>query len=419
MRFQYRRNYAKFFNRVNIIGASSIIAGSIATNRALLNDTPKESIQKQNDENNERENPEESFIKSIKDLFSVSKIRETDQLKINPTLQNKEVFIDTLQLKKDYEAPRYPIVLCHGLSGFDRIMIIPSLGLLARLAKGEVKPEDFISIDDSKNGGISLEYWSGIQEELQARGSTVLVAKVPGFGTIEERANKLNNFIANSVEEIRKNKSPEDVYNDNEHQDAKNTFKTIDKKLKVNLIAHSMGGLDARYLISNLEKKNYEVVSLTTVTTPHRGSEVADFVVEMAKSTQILRQGLKLPASINQLTTTEMEKFNKLILDDSKVQYFSYGGCFHPLWFNVFYSSWKIIKEKGGENDGMVSVESSKWGTYLGTLMNVDHLDLINWTNALQRAVVSITPGEMENISNIDTIALYLDIADNLAKRGL
>ena len=44
----------------------------------------------------------------------------------------------------------------------------------------------------------------------------------------------------------------------------------------VNLIAHSMGGLDARYLISRLGMAD-QVRSLTTISTPHRGSFMADW----------------------------------------------------------------------------------------------------------------------------------------------
>ena len=49
---------------------------------------------------------------------------------------------------------------------------------------------------------------------------------------------------------------------------------------KVNIIAHSKGGLDARYMISCLGM-GAQVASLTTVSTPHRGSQVIDRLVKM------------------------------------------------------------------------------------------------------------------------------------------
>lgn len=49
---------------------------------------------------------------------------------------------------------------------------------------------------------------------------------------------------------------------------------------KVNIIAHSKGGLDSRYLISGLHMAPY-VASLTTICTPHRGSMLADLLMKL------------------------------------------------------------------------------------------------------------------------------------------
>lgn len=88
----------------------------------------------------------------------------------------------------------------------------------------------------------------------------------------------------------------------------------------------------------------------------------------------------------------------------------------------MFRATYEIIKheiiKRGGkhyENDGMVSVELSKWGEYLGTLSDVDHLDLINWTNSIKSTVDQII---FDKSPSFNPIALYLDIAENLSKRG-
>ena len=57
----------------------------------------------------------------------------------------------------------------------------------------------------------------------------------------------------------------------------------------------------------------------------------------------------------------------------------------------MFRQSHRIIQDFEGPNDGLVSVESSKWGTYKGTLVGVSHLDLINWTNRLRWMVWQLT----------------------------
>lgn len=89
--------------------------------------------------------------------------------------------------------------------------------------------------------------------------------------------------------------------------------------------------------------------------------------------------------AFRQLTRSYMaEKFNPRTPDVEGVRYYSYGASLQPQFTSVFRQSHGIIKEVEGENDGMVSVASSKWGTYKGTLQHVSHLDLINWTNKLR-----------------------------------
>jgi len=95
--------------------------------------------------------------------------------------------------------------------------------------------------------------------------------------------------------------------------------------------------------------------------------------------------------AFDQLTRKYMnETFNPKTPDKPGVRYFSYGAVYTPRLTSAFYKSGKVIaKEEGRDgvkapNDGLVSVESSKWGTYKGTLVEVSHLDLINWTNRLR-----------------------------------
>lgn len=37
--------------------------------------------------------------------------------------------------------------------------------------------------------------------------------------------------------------------------------------------------------------------------------------------------------------------------------------------------------QREGPNDGLVSVNSARWGTYEGTLVGVNHLGTIGWVN--------------------------------------
>lgn len=286
-------------------------------------------------------------------------------------------------LKHKYNPTKYPIVLCHGLSGFDTLTFLPRPNFWH---KGTVKKV-------IKKGLILVDYWYGIQDTLKNIGCDVYIGKVPPFGSIEQRATTLHEFLEAQFE----------------------------TPTKVNLIAHSMGGLDSRYLVSQFESRNYQVESLTTVSTPHRGSEVADFVEAHVKP------GVILPQAIRELTLKSLAEFNKKIVDDKSVAYYSYGARFHPRWFNVFKYPWNLIRRaivldnklnnthRMLDNDGMVSVESSQWGEYLGTLDEVDHLDLINWTNRLRTVV---DKSLFNHQPSFNALAFYSHIIHSLADRG-
>lgn len=98
-----------------------------------------------------------------------------------------------------------------------------------------------------------------IEKILKRRGFTVYTAKTDGFGTIENNAEQLKKHI----ESILKTENAE----------------------KVNLIAHSKGGLDAIDMIANLGMEE-KVASLTTLCTPHRGSPIATSLLRLPKIMQ-------------------------------------------------------------------------------------------------------------------------------------
>lgn len=207
-----------------------------------------------------------------------------------------------------------------------------------------------------------VHYWRGITDAMRANGIEVITASVPASGSIEERAKKLGKDIA----EKANGKS-------------------------VNIVAHSMGGLDARYMISRLQPDNVEVLSLTTVATPHRGSAFADFcfqqigphyIPHVYKAWETFGLGT---GAFKELTSKYMcEEFNPNTPDAPGVRYFSYGATFNPSIWSAFRQTHKVVEQVEGPNDGLVSVNSARWGTYKGTLVDVSHLDLINWTNRLK-----------------------------------
>lgn len=177
-------------------------------------------------------------------------------------------------------------------------------------------------------------------------------------------------------------------------------------------------GLDSRYMISCLQPTDIKILSLTTVASPHRGSTFADHLLEqlgpnITKSLYgiLARVGFTDTRAYAQLTHKYMtETFNPNVQDDPDVRYFSYGAQLNPHFTSVFRYSHNVIQKLEGENDGLVSVESSKWGDYKGTLENVSHLDLINWTNKFRWWAKEVMLGA-DGKSKFNAIAFYLAIA--------
>ncbi|KAI1822098.1 Alpha/Beta hydrolase protein [Xylaria intraflava] len=284
-----------------------------------------------------------------------------------------------------YATPKFPIVLAHGLLGFAELHLTP----------GWLPP---------------VRYWRGIAEALKANGVHVITTTVPPAGSIEQRAEKLARGIAEAA-----------------------------GSRHVNIIAHSMGGLDVRYLISHLRPADVVVRSLVTVASPHHGSSFADFLFQEIGNERLpelyrfaARVGLETGA-FEQLTTTYMTNdFNPRTPDDPGVRYFSYGAMIdRPPLLSPFRHSHGVISRIEGPNDGLVSVASSQWGSYKGTLGGVSHLDLINWTNRwrwMLRSLVGETPGYVSRVPfslkrcsygcSFNAIAFYLSITDMLAKEG-
>ena len=163
---------------------------------------------------------------------------------------------------------------------------------------------------------------------------------------------------------------------------------------QVNLVAHSMGGLDARYMISAMDMHD-RVASLTTIATPHHGSSIASFLLEQPEK---LREWLAEFANwmgakvmrevesdflnaVTELTPTHLEKeFNPNVTDHPEVMYWSYAaqaGKETTVGITPFLRPLNyILFGREGKNDGFVSVDSAKWGKFCGVL-EADHAQQI------------------------------------------
>lgn len=190
---------------------------------------------------------------------------------------------------------------------------------------------------------------------------------------------------------------------------------------KINIVAHSMGGLDMRYALSNLGIAKH-VASFTTISTPHRGTSLAELTL---KTPDAIREKLgdfldwmgdriyphtksDSVGSAAQLTRTYItEQFNPSTPNIDDIPYYSYSsavgkGTPEPIRVITRYQN-KHIYDLEGPNDGMVSVESAKWGEHIET-SNLSHLEQMNMRVKDNREVLYNT--------------FWLDVVKMLEKKG-
>ncbi|MGH7178556.1 MAG: hypothetical protein ACREJC_14360, partial [Tepidisphaeraceae bacterium] len=112
--------------------------------------------------------------------------------------------------------------------------------------------------------------------------------------------------------------------------------------------------------------------------------------------------------AVRDLTTAACLRFNDRIADAPGVRYFSVAGA-RP-WHRVpafMLHSHRIVGALEGDNDGVVSVSSARWGEHLAT-WPADHLHAINkrLVPEIRQRTGDITPR-------------YLAILDHLRDAGL
>ena len=193
---------------------------------------------------------------------------------------------------------------------------------------------------------------------------------------------------------------------------------------KVNIIAHSKGGLDARWAVGMLGADE-RVASLTTINTPHRGCQFADYLLSKAPegfknavankyNAALKKLGDKDPdfiAAVTDLTASGCAEINRQCKDSPKVFYQSVGSYSVSALGGRFPMnlSYLFVKYFDGKNDGLVSVDSMKWGEKFILLdppakRGITHADIID----LNR----------ENIKGFDVREFYVGLVSDLKKRG-
>lgn len=283
-----------------------------------------------------------------------------------------EFTVEKHQLNKDRKheklcKTRYPILMVHG-----------------------------IFFRDWKN----FNYWGRIPKELTDNGATIYYGSHQSSASVEQCADELKECILNIIRETGCE--------------------------KLNIIAHSKGGLDSRYAISCLGMDEY-VASLTTINTPHLGCNYVSKLLERIPQKAVSAIGNKYESlytklgddnpdffnGLKDLTDKECDRLNGIMKDAPGVLYQSvgsrmrsYSSAMFPL--NMGYSVIKLFG--GGENDGLVSTKSMAWGNFLGVVtpkskQGISHGDVIDLTR--------------KNIEGFDVCELYVDLVNKLKLKGL
>jgi triacylglycerol lipase len=259
---------------------------------------------------------------------------------------------------------RYPIVLVHG-AGFR---------------------------DDYRLFG----YWGRLPAALRREGATLFTSGQDAWGSVDENARR----VQVRVQEVLARTGA----------------------AKVNLVAHSKGGLESRHLISALGM-GPAVASLTTISTPHHGSRTIDLLLKLPNFLlHVIAFFVNLwfrllgdarpdfATACRQLSRTGCERFNAETPDDPDVYYQSYAARMKGWLADVlFFWTWPIIHLVEGANDGLCPVESARWAEYRGEITGrswrgVSHADVVDMRR--------YDPGT-------DIREVYVAIVEDLKDRGL
>lgn len=247
-----------------------------------------------------------------------------------------------------------------------------------------------------------LNYWGRIPAVLESEGATVYYGNQDSNGSIESNAA----FLA---ERIRKIAAEEHIE-------------------KFNVIAHSKGGLDIRYAISTL-KINDLIASVTTIQTPHNGSLTVDKLLKlpdfMVRSAAFMTDiwfkilGDRDPHTYDAVKcfrTSAAREFNLANPDDPDIYYQSYAFTCKKVTSDMFlWFSNLVVRMVEGENDGLLTPESVKWGDFRGqfssvTNRGISHCDSID----MRRRPFSRKQGD--GISDITDF--YRNVAIELKQKG-
>ncbi len=244
-----------------------------------------------------------------------------------------------------------------------------------------------------------INYWGRIPKELEKNGAKIFYGNHQSASSVANSAKELTDRIIDIV--------------------------TQTDCEKVNIIAHSKGGLDCRYAIANCGVADY-VASLTTVNTPHRGCEFAEWLLKKAPVslkkvvTKSYNKGAKLfgdhdpdfMTAVENLTAEFCREFDRKTTAPDSIYCQSVGSVMSRARSGSFplNLTHNFVKLFDGKNDGLVGIDSFQWGCNytlldLGLERGISHSDMVD----LNR----------KNLPGFDVLDFYVTLVEDLKERGL
>ena len=206
-----------------------------------------------------------------------------------------------------------------------------------------------------------IDYFNGVKERFGGQ-HDILFPAVQPVGRSEQRARRLADAIRD-----RQFQGP------------------------IHIIAHSMGGLDSRYLIGANHHGLAEpgrIKTLTTLSTPHKGSPIADLLLGWFFTRLLYRAvtgsigalGIIATGALEDLTAEGAAKVPNILESHPHISVHCYGATGRTSGKPTsvpFRPSYDYIFDHFHQpNDGLVAAESAKYGEFQGNLP-CDHADLI------------------------------------------
>jgi triacylglycerol lipase len=251
-----------------------------------------------------------------------------------------------------------------------------------------------------------FRYWGRIPHALIAHGARVHYGFQDALGSVESNALTLRDTLLATL--------------------------TQTDCEKVNIIAHSKGGLDARHLASLADCASH-IASITTIASPHAGSRTMDAIMRIPKP---LLKATAVPVNgvfhllgdrnpdfytvCSQLTTDSMRQFNDEHPLDKDVFCQSYASVMNkPLQDPVMTLPHLVVRHFDGLNDGLVAATSAPFGSYKGMIgsedeWGVSHCDLVD------RRRTPLHHGcRAANDDSFDIVDWYITLVSDLKTRGL